>query len=104
MDLRWVTENVLDVALALLPKKLDTPEARVLLLAIGLQESRLVDRYQVLDGGAKGPARGLWQFERGTKASRGGVWGVFLHRASSDPLRLLCRARDCSFDPAARSE
>ncbi len=101
MDLKWVTENVLNVALKLLPDRLDSPEARAMLIAIGLQESLLIHRYQVLDGGAKGPARGLWQFERGTKVSRGGVWGVFLHRASSEPLRLLCRARDCSFDPAA---
>jgi len=102
MELRDVTVNILNPALALLPQKMDSPAARVQLLATGLQESRFVHRYQVLDTpGVKGPARGLWQFERGSKATRGGVWGVYLHRASSEPLRLLCRAMDCAFDPLA---
>lgn len=68
------------------------PELRVMLLAIGLQESGLTARAQVLNGGGKGPARGLWQFERG------GVRGVYLHRASNELLRVLCRARDVNFD------
>lgn len=92
--------DVITQALRLLPGVLDKPEARVLLLAIGLQESRFKHRYQIVDGGGFGPARGYWQFERGSKLTRGGVWGVYLHRASSEPLRLLCRARDCQFDPA----
>jgi len=87
-------------ALALLPKRMDSPEARVMLTAIAQQESGLRHRWQVLDGGGKGPARGLLQFERGTRASRGGVWGVYLHSASAELLRELCRARDCRFDPA----
>ncbi|MDR2213961.1 MAG: hypothetical protein LBE21_10105 [Pseudomonadales bacterium] len=45
-------------ALALLPVKMDTPEARLLLLAIGEQESGFAHRRQI-----KGPARGLFQFE-----------------------------------------
>jgi len=51
-----------------------------------------VRRAQIRNRGGKGPARGLWQFERG------GVKGVYLHRASNEPLRLLCRARDVNFD------
>ncbi len=42
-------------ALSLLPGKMDTPEARVMLLAIGLQESHLTFRRQR----PTGPARGL---------------------------------------------
>jgi len=95
-----IVETAIVPALALLPRHMDTPEARVLLLAIGLQESRFEHRCQVLNGGGRGPARGFWQFERGTRASRGGVWGVYLHRASMEPLRELCRARDVAFDPA----
>lgn len=77
---------LLDKALAALPAKFDTPEARVLLIAIGLQESRLKHRFQVVAGkpGAKGPARGLWQFERG-----GGVRGILRHPASKPYLPYL---------------
>src|SRR6185312_10462500 len=46
-------------ALATLPPEMDSSQARVMLLAIALQESGLRTREQ--DGG---PARGLWQFER----------------------------------------
>lgn len=88
-------------ALELLPHNLDTPQVRLLLLSIGLQESRFNARFQALNGGGKGPARGFWQFELGTKATKGGVFGVYLHSASHELLRLLCRDRDCNFDPAA---
>lgn len=89
--------DVLSPALALLPKALDSRAARVLVTAICLQESGLATRRQYGDG----PARGLAQFELGSKLSHGGVWGVYLHRASSELLRLLCRDRDCNFDPFA---
>lgn len=82
--------------LAILPMAMNTPQARVMLLAIGLQESRLIHRRQI-----GGPARGLWQFELGTRASRGGVWGVYLHHASTYWLHLLCQERGCDFEPAA---
>lgn len=55
-----------------------SPAAEAMLLAIGLQESALTHRYQVLSGGRKGPARGLWQFERG-----GGVKGVLTHPSTA---------------------
>jgi hypothetical protein len=74
--------------------------ARVILLAIGLQESAFEHRYQVTNKpGVKGPARGFWQFESGSQSSRGGVWGVYLHSDSHEILRNLCRERDCGFDP-----
>ena len=71
---------VIEPALGLLPAKMDTPEARAMLIAIALQESGLAARVQILDAGKPwwvsrpGPARGLWQFERG-----GGVAGVLGH-------------------------
>lgn len=88
-------------AFELLPKFMDSPEAEVLMLAIGLQESRFKHRAQIINGGGKGPARGFWQFELGSKVSRGGVWGLYLHRASSGLLSDLCRHRDVSFEPRA---
>ncbi len=96
MDLKMITDTALNLGLALLPARMDTPEARVMLLAIGLQESRFVHRRQI-----GGPARGFWQFEKGTRASRGGVWGVFLHAVSKDHLAALCKARSVACDPDA---
>lgn len=102
LRLAEVVERAIVPALTLLGNelgshRLDSPPARIQLLASGLQESGLELRRQLGDG----PARGLWQFEKGTEASRGGVWGVYLHRATHDPLRLLCRDRDCEFAPRA---
>ncbi|MBN9642984.1 MAG: hypothetical protein J0I68_30950, partial [Achromobacter sp.] len=96
MDLKTITETAITPALALLPATMDTPAARVMLLAIGLQEGRFMHRRQI-----GGPARGFWQFEKGTRASRGGVWGVFLHAASRDHLATLCKARSVAGDPDA---
>ena len=96
MDLKTIIEAAIKPALALLPARMDTPAARVMMLAIGLQESRFVHRRQIL-----GPARGFWQFEKGTRASRGGVWGVYLHAASRDHLAALCKARSVACDPDA---
>lgn len=63
-----------------LPPEWDSQRARHILVAIGLQESRLKYREQVIPNrkpGTKGPALGLWQFERG-----GGVRGVLTHPVS----------------------
>lgn len=62
---------VIPPAMALLPPKMDTRDARAMLLAIGLQESRLTYRRQI-----GGPARGFHQFETG------GVRGVLAHAAT----------------------
>lgn len=83
MTPREVNEKILSPAFALLPSVMDSPEARVMLLAIGGQESNLEYRRQVF-----GPARGLWQFERG-----GGVRGVLEHPATRGHARRVCRAR-----------
>jgi hypothetical protein len=91
--------QVLTPALALLPAAMDSAKARVMLIAIALQESNLAHRWQVLQGGGKGPARGLMQFELGTAATRGGIWGVFMHPSSRYWLSVLCAARGVRFDP-----
>lgn len=85
-------------ALALLPAAMTSPQALVMLYAIGLQESRFEHRYQVVAGkpGAKGPARGFWQFERG-----GGCKGVVNHQASRYWMAQVCEARGVPMDAAA---
>lgn len=97
-------DKILSVALRYLPTHLDSLPARVLTTALCLQESGLKVRYQELKGSTpakpiKGPARGLPQFERGSMSKGGGVWGVYRHRASIEGVRLLCRERDCAFEP-----
>ena len=74
--------DIIDPAARLLPS-MDSPRARIMLLAIGLQESRFERRRQI-----KGPARGFWQFESG-----GGVRGVLLHKASAYDAAKVCHAR-----------
>lgn len=89
-----ILRTAINPALGMLPAKMDSDAARVMLLAIGLQESRLKYRYQkVSDPYAKGPARGLWQFERG-----GGVVGVMTHRHTKDLALDICKARLVPFD------
>lgn len=82
--LQTITDTAINPALALLPDRMDTPEARVMLLAIGLQESRFLHRRQI-----KGPARGFWQFEMG-----GGVRGVLNHDATFAHAQKVCAARN----------
>jgi hypothetical protein len=89
MTLSDIIKNAINPALAILPMSMDSPKARVMLLATGLQESRFEYRRQM----GNGPARGFWQFERG-----GGVKGVFTHQASTGHLHNLCKARGVPFD------
>jgi hypothetical protein len=89
-----ILHSAINPALKMLPPKMDSDAARVMLLAIGLQESRLTHRYQkTTNPYVKGPARGLWQFERG-----GGVVGVTTHRASQERAREVCKLRAVPFD------
>lgn len=90
-----ITREAIEPALALLPPKMDTPAARVMLLAIGQQESRFMYRAQKIAGKPyeKGPARGFWQFERG-----GGVVGVMTHPATKDYAQAICAIRNVPFD------
>lgn len=83
-----VLASAVQPALDLLPRRMDSARARVLLLAIGLQESRLLHRRQLVGRQPIGPAAGLWQFERG-----GGCAGVLAHHYSADLMRWVCRAR-----------
>lgn len=89
-----IEAGAIDCALAILPPGMDSAEARVMMRAIALQESRMVHRAQIVDGGGKGPARGLWQFERG-----GGVKGVLTHPASKRLAQSVCLARGIEADP-----
>lgn len=95
MSVRETFLKAVDPAMTLLPDKMDSRRARIQLAAIGLQESRLKHRRQI-----GGPARGLWQFERGSRSSRGGVWGVYLHPASHDHLLRLCSRLRVQPEPA----
>ena len=69
MDYKEALNKIIIPGLKLLPSKFDTPEARAMMLAIGMQESRFLHRKQI-----GGPARGFFQFEEG-----GGVRGVLKH-------------------------
>lgn len=84
MDLQTLNRTVITPALQLFPPHMDTPRARVELLAIQQQEDRDQERYQ--RGG--GPARGLWQFERA-----GGVRGVLRHEETREMAHAICVAR-----------
>lgn len=97
LNLAQIVETAIKPAYEILPPNMASDRATLMLLAIGLQESRFAYRRQLADG----PARGFWQFEQGTARSKGGVWGVYLHRASAEQLRVVCRARDVSLDPKA---
>lgn len=70
-------------ALALLPARMNSPQAEAMLLAIGLQESGFIHRRQI-----GGPARGFWQFELG------GVRGVLQHPLSRPPALAVCKVRN----------
>ncbi len=89
MQLDDVIAGIITPAAALLPSYMDTPAARVQLLAIGQQESEFTARVQANNG----PAHGLWQFEAG-----GGVKGVMLHTASTRLAQRVCNARGVDFD------
>ena len=74
----------LDVALApalrLLPARMDSPEARAMLVSIALQESQLKARRQH----GEGPARSYLQFERT------GIRGVLTHHTTSVEAGRIC--------------
>ena len=86
-----IIEYAINPAMALLPPKMTSDKATVMLLAIGLQESRLTHRKQI-----GGPAKSFLQFESG-----GGVKGVMTHSASSTPAQSLCQALAVPFDRSA---
>lgn len=82
-------KSVFPVALSLLPAKMDTPEARAMVLAIFMQESRLEHRVQI-----GGPAHGFGQFEFG-----GGIRGVLNHPASQSHIQSVLSVLRYDFHP-----
>ena len=74
-----------------LPGRFASPQATVLLVAIGLQESRFEHRQQI-----GGPARSFWQFEKG-----GGITGVLSHPVSKLHARAVCVLRGIDATPSA---
>lgn len=82
-----IDKFILPAAFALLPVGMNSPQARAMLLAIGLQETKFKDRVQRVPGSLRswwsgGPARSFWQFEQG------GLGGVL----ASDQAGHLRRA------------
>lgn len=90
ISLQDVRSQILRPALQLLPARMTSPQAEVMLLAIGLQESRFRHRRQI-----RGPARGFPQFEVG------GVRGVMNHPSSRLHARTVAAARDVDYDAIA---
>ena len=92
-----------------LPDRMDTPAARLMMLAIQKQEDPEERRYQVVKRTfdttienivgpktAKGPARSLWQMEQG-----GGVKGVLHHPTTGRYLHDICQRFDVDPIPQA---
>lgn len=75
MDLRSVRRSIIEPALLLLPAKMESPQAVVMLLAITRQEDPEQRRRQW----PTGPARSLWQAEQGG----GMVTGLLSYRIQS---------------------
>lgn len=92
--LATIHRDIVGPGLRLLPPSMGSRDAKVMLLAIGLQESRFTARLQrpIRTGAPNGPARGFWQFERG-----GGVKGVMTHSASAAYARIVCFGRGVEF-------
>jgi len=75
-----IIKHFINPGLSLLPEQMDSLQARIMLVAIGLQESRFEHRRQI-----RGPARGFWQFEQG-----GGVRGVLNHNSTQRLAHEVC--------------
>lgn len=93
-------KHAVSKALFMLPPAMTSPQARVMLYAIGLQESRFEYRRQMLKKGVEllpiGPAKSFWQFERG-----GGCKGVVEHPASRFWMSRICQERKVEFNATA---
>jgi len=90
-----------------LPDRMDTPAARLMMLAIQKQEDPEERRYQVVKRTeatakenivgpktAKGPARSLWQMEIG-----GGVNGVLSHNNTGPLIIPICHRLELNATP-----
>lgn len=78
-------------ALSLLPEKMNSEAARIQIMAIGFQESRMLYRKQI-----GGPARGYFQFEK-----NGGVKGVLTHHSTKDHIKNVLGMLDYDRDSTA---
>lgn len=87
MELQQVRREIIAPAFKLLPDRMGGKKAEVLLLAIGLQESRFLHRRQI-----NGPARSFWQGEKGG----GMVHGVPRHVATMRTAAKVLEARGVS--------
>lgn len=106
MQLAQVQATIIEpvYALGLLPRAMDSAEARVMQLTIGGVESNFEHRDQ-LDRTGKpgilGPAVSFWQFELGNPARlRNGVSGVMGHQASRYWASRMCGLLGVKFEPA----
>lgn len=99
MTLDQIIKTGIAPAMALLPAGMESPRARVMLLAIGLQESRFEHRRQLVGSPPRpvGPAKSFWQAERGG----GMVHGVRLHEQSRKPAAALYATRGVAANDAA---
>lgn len=93
-DLKKIVATVIDPAMKLLPTNFDSKQARVMLLAIALQESRFEHRRQLVGNPPKptGPAKSFWQAEMGG----GMVRGVRLHKLTTKIASEVYKARNVS--------
>lgn len=83
----------IDQAFVLLPSNMGSHAARVMLAAIGYQETQYLTRVQY----GNGPAHSYWQFEAG-----GGVKGVMNFGGKvTDLARAVCHARNVPFERQA---
>lgn len=88
MTLSEIRRSAIEPALLLLPARMTSPQAEVQLLATHLQEAPNREQCQLpVKPGKCGPARGIFQFERG-----GGVAGVLTHPASRPHVLTVCAA------------
>lgn len=107
MQLNEVNNRILNAMFAMFPASYDTVAARLLLLTVGLQESRFDLRRQLISkvvGGKRvlsptGPAIGFWQFELGDPVGKGGVWGVLNHFRVGPIAKQFCRQLGIAADP-----
>lgn len=78
--LDFTYSTIMPISFSLLPPRMESDEAKIMLIAIGLQESRFQYRTQI-----GGPARGFWQFEE-----LGGVKGVMSHPNTAPHAEIVC--------------
>lgn len=93
MDLREAKQLIERCYRDVLPGRFASGPATVMLLSIGLQESRFEHRKQI-----GGPARSFWQFERA------GVRGVMQHKSSARYAAAVCAIRGVPFQERAIHE